>query len=82
MNFSKGDMIEMDGLLGVVVGAEDDGAPEDHLMVWFGEPRTTRASQGGATGTPPIATIPRQPSWGSLEATAWSSPSWSRPRWC
>jgi len=53
--FSKGDLIEMDGMLGAVVEIEDGGDPEDlHLVVWFGEPPTQRISKGGTAGTPPI----------------------------
>ena len=58
--FQRGQMIEMDGLLGVVVGTGiDDHVPADHVDVWFGEPRATRKSQGGVGGLrPEIWTMP------------------------
>jgi len=52
--FKRGDIIELDGLLAVVVGTSDDGgAPEDHLAVWFGDPQSIRISRGGAGGKHP-----------------------------
>ena len=48
MPYKTGDMIELDGLLGSVVGLPDGGnVPEDHLAVWFGEPKCDRISAGG-----------------------------------
>ena len=52
--FKRGDIIEHDGLLAVVVGTDaDGGAPEDHLALWYGEPRCTRISKGGVGGQHP-----------------------------
>ncbi|MES2997139.1 MAG: hypothetical protein V4733_10060 [Verrucomicrobiota bacterium] len=58
--FKRGDIIELDGLLAVVVGtSEDGGAPEDHLALWFGDPRCTRISKGGVGGQhPEVWTVP------------------------
>jgi hypothetical protein len=58
--FKKGDFIEHDGLLAVVVGTGDDGgAPQDHLALWYGDPRCTRISKGGTGGQrPEVWTVP------------------------
>ena len=58
----RGDLVELDGLLGVVTGIEGDpGVPEDHVAVWFGEPRCQRISQGGSGGhRPEIWTVPEE----------------------
>lgn len=58
---SRGDFVELDGLLGVVVGVEGEASvPDDHLAVWFGTPQTTRISEGG-TGRhrPEVWTAPK-----------------------
>lgn len=58
--WNRGDLIELDGLLGVVVGV--DGDPDvlaDHVALWFGEPKCTRKSQGGLGGQrPEVWTVP------------------------
>ena len=56
----RGDWVEMDGLLGVVVAIEGDPeVPEDHVAVWFGDPRGKRLSQGGIGGQrPEVWTVP------------------------
>lgn len=58
--FGRGDFVEMDGLLAVVVGTYGDGTtPEGHLSVWFGDQQGVRSSQGGAGGsTPEVWTVP------------------------
>jgi hypothetical protein len=60
--FKRGDFIEHDGLLAVVVGTgEDGGAPESHVALWFGEPRCTRISMGGVGGLhPEVWTVPAE----------------------
>lgn len=60
--FKRGDLIEHDELLAVVVGTpEDDGAPEDHLTLWYGEPRCIRMSKGGVGGQhPEVWTVPAE----------------------
>jgi hypothetical protein len=60
--FKRGDFIEHDGLIAVVVGTgEDGGAPEDHLALWYGEPRCIRISQGGVGGQhPEVWTVPAE----------------------
>jgi hypothetical protein len=41
----RGDIVELDGLLAVVVGSEGDpNVPDGHTAVWFGDPRCTRKS--------------------------------------
>ena len=56
----RGDFVEFDGLLAVVVGTFEDGmAPEEHVALWFGFPQGTRRSEGGHGGlTPEVWTIP------------------------
>jgi hypothetical protein len=60
--FQRGDLVEIDGLLAVVVRVDgDEGVPEEHVMLWFGEPPTTRVSKGGPGGAVPIVhTVPLQ----------------------
>jgi hypothetical protein len=60
--FKRGDLVEHDGLLAVVVGTfEDGGAPEDHVALWYGEPRCTRISKGGVGGQhPEVWTVPAE----------------------
>ena len=55
----SGDIVEVNGQLAVVVGTVGDGgAPEDHIAVWFGEPRTSRGGPAGTT--PEVWTIPEE----------------------
>lgn len=60
VNWSRGDLVELDGLIGVVVFVfGDPDVPEDHIAVWFGDPKCTRISKGGAGGqTPELWTVP------------------------
>jgi hypothetical protein len=60
--FRKGDLVEIDGLLAVVVGTGGAvGVPEDHVAVWFGEPRGKRLSEGGRGGlVPEVWTVPAE----------------------
>jgi hypothetical protein len=55
-----GDLVEFDGILAAVVGvAGDPGVPEEHVALWFGEPRGERRSRGGAGGLRPVVlTVP------------------------
>ena len=47
----KGELVELDGLLGVVVGlAGEEGVPDEHVAVWFGQPQVERVSRGGSGG--------------------------------
>lgn len=49
--FKRGDFVELDGLLSVVVGTFEDGmTPEDHLALWLGAPQGVRKSMGGLGG--------------------------------
>lgn len=56
----RGDLVEIDGLLAVVVGvAGEPDVPEDHVAVWFGDPRCVRKSLGGSGGKrPELWTVP------------------------
>lgn len=60
--FARGDFVQLDGLLAVVVGTgEDGGAPEDHLALWFGDPPGVRISQGGSgAASPEVWTVPAE----------------------
>lgn len=60
--WTRGDLVELDGLLGAVVGAEcDPEVPGDHIAVWFGEPWCERKSRGGAAGNQPeVWTVPAE----------------------
>lgn len=59
--FQRGDLVEYDGLLAVVVGTFEDGmAPEEHLALWFGVPQGVRKSEGGS---------------GNLQAEVWTVPT-------
>jgi hypothetical protein len=61
----RGDFVEFDGLLAVVValpgeavGGAGDLVPEGHAALWFGalwfgDPRTPRVSEGGKGGAVP-----------------------------
>ena len=62
ITFKRGQFVETDGLLAVVVGTpQDGGAPDDHLTLWFGEPRCKRTSEGGAGGQhPEVWTVPAE----------------------
>jgi hypothetical protein len=56
----KGDFVEFDGLLAVVVGIEsEDNVREEHIAIWFGDPQGQRRSEGG-TGSliPEVWTVP------------------------
>jgi hypothetical protein len=60
--FKRGDFIEHDGLLAVVVGTDEDGgAPEDHIALWYGDPKCIRTSKGGVGGQhPEVWTVPEE----------------------
>lgn len=60
--FRRGDILEIDGLLAVVVGtSKEKSAPEGHVAVWFGEPKASRISEGGKGGlTPEVWTVPEE----------------------
>ncbi|MGJ8652637.1 MAG: hypothetical protein ACSHX8_05145 [Opitutaceae bacterium] len=62
MKFEKGDFIDFDGLLGVVVDTdESESVPEGHLTVWYGEPKTERISEGGeGNATPIVYNVPEE----------------------
>ena len=60
--WQRGDLVEFDGRLAVVVGAEGDpGVPEDHVKLWFGEPQSVRKSEGGPGRLVPVLrTVPEE----------------------
>lgn len=61
MNFKIGDIIEMDGLLGVVTELPGKNVPDDHLGIWFGEEKPKRKSEGGEVKKSlEIFTIPKE----------------------
>ena len=65
--FQRGDFVESDGLLAVVVATEGDEVdtvegtdkvPEGHVAVWFGDPQAKRISEGGSgDSTPEVWTL-------------------------
>lgn len=59
-SWQRGDLVESDGLLAVVVGVEgESGIPAGHVALWFGEPRCVRVSEGGVGGRrPEVWTVP------------------------
>ncbi len=58
----RGDLVEFDGRIAVVVGAEGEpGVPEEHVNLWFGEPQSARKSEGGPSGLVPVVrTVPEE----------------------
>ena len=65
--WERGDLVELDGRLGVVVaigggGIGDDhpDVPEDHIAVWFGDSQGDRKSRSGADNHPEIWTVPAE----------------------
>ena len=60
--FERGQFVEHDGLLDIIVGTPTDGgAPEDHVTLWYGEPRGKRISDGGSGGQrPEVSTVPAE----------------------
>ena len=58
--WQRGQLVEIDGLLAAVVGTDEDSwVPEDHVALWFGDPRAARKSQGGPGGLrPEVWTVP------------------------
>jgi len=58
----RGQLVELDGLLAAVVGTDEDAwVPEDHVALWFGDPRGVRVSQGGSGGLhPEVWTVPAE----------------------
>ncbi|MEW4571150.1 hypothetical protein AB1L88_25040 [Tautonia sp. JC769] len=61
-SWRRGDLVELDGLLAVVVGvAGDRNVSEGHVAVWFGDPRGVRTSEGGPGGRrPEVVTVPAE----------------------
>lgn len=61
-NWKKGDFVEFDGLPAVVVGIEGDpDVPEEHIALWFGDPKAKRKSKGGSGNVrPEVWTVPEE----------------------
>jgi hypothetical protein len=59
-SWHRGQLVEVDGLLAVVVGTDADASvPAGNVVVWFGMPQATRTSQGGPGGSrPEVWTVP------------------------
>lgn len=46
----KGDFVEFDGQVAVVVGTDDEkDVPEEHVLLWYGEPGQARKSESSNT---------------------------------
>jgi hypothetical protein len=61
MKFQKGDIIEMDGLLGVVTQLPNEKVPEDHIGIWFGEENPKRIPEGGEEEkNPEVCAVPEE----------------------
>ena len=62
IQWKRGDLVELDGLLAVVVGIDGDpNVPEEHVALWFGDPRCVRRSEGGSGGLQPeVWTVPAE----------------------
>jgi hypothetical protein len=60
--FNRGDFVEVDGALGVVVGvAGEQQVPEEHLAIWFGVDKPSSAAQEEhGVGCPEVWTIPQE----------------------
>jgi hypothetical protein len=60
--WKRGDFVECDGLLAVVVAVEEDPqVPEGHVALWFGQPQGRRRSEGGSGGLrPEVWTVPAE----------------------
>jgi hypothetical protein len=58
--WKMGQMVECDGLLAVVVGTDAESwVPEDHVALWFGDPKAIRKSEGGpGASRPEVWTVP------------------------
>lgn len=60
--FDIGQFVLLDGLPAVVVGLPNGagtGAPDEHVALWFGEPRVQRLSQGDpGTAVPEVWIVP------------------------
>ena len=59
--FKRGDLVESNGLLGVVVGIYGDNhVPEDHIAIWYGRTTTSSTQQEGGTLIPEVWTVPQE----------------------
>ena len=60
MEWKRGDLVILNGLLAVVVGiAGDTNVPEDHIAIWYGEPQDQRVSEEGSSEErPKVYTVP------------------------
>ena len=60
--FKKGDFVEMDGLLAMVVATDiEDAIPEEHLAIWFGDPNAKRKSDTEyVQNSPEVWTVPEE----------------------
>lgn len=60
--FKRGDLVENNGLLEVVVGGYGDNhVPEDHIAIWYGSNTTTSSTQKEESAlVPEIWTVPQE----------------------
>jgi len=60
--FKRGDLVESNGLLGVVVGVYGDNyVPEDHIAIWYGSTTTSSSIQKGQGAlVPEVWTVPQE----------------------
>lgn len=58
----RGQLVELDGLLAVVIGVQGDpNVPDQHVALWLGEPKCRRISEGGRGGErPEVWTVPAE----------------------
>ena len=62
MDWKKGELVILNGLLAVVVGiAGDANVPEDHIALWYGKSEGQRVSEDGSSEErPKVYTVPAE----------------------
>ena len=62
MEWKKGDIVVLNGLLAVVVGiAGDSNVPEDYIAIWYGELHGQIVFEGDSSeGKPKVYTVPAE----------------------
>ena len=55
MKLIKGDIVDFEGLLGVIIDTDESGdLSKGHVTVWFGEQRSTKTSDGEEGNQAPV----------------------------